>query len=355
MGNKRARGFFHYVFLAFAFILTIMPCACLQAEPPLLWGFAIDGHPVTDQKLTSVETETMLRPDIVVFFLQWPSPADASSQNFPLESLEAIWNRGALPCITWEPMYHKDGKETMISHSQLLGGHYDQYITRFAEKAKLWNKPFMIRFGHEMNIKRYHWGTQEDGYGPQSPAIYRQMFRYVVELFRKTGAHNVLWVFCPNVESLPNTSYDPSASWNTLSNYYPGDDYVDILGLDGYNWGNTQTKDKNGWESSWKSFREIFAPACGELMKLGHERPGKPVIVFETACVGHGGNKMEWIRDALSVSRQLGIQGIVWFQSKKELDWRIDSDTDRGYVSLIKSEASFSRSWVKRILWQKAR
>jgi len=355
MGNKGARGCFYYVFFAFAFILTTMHHAGVSAEPPLLWGFALDGYPVTDQRLTTVENETGLRSDMVVFFLQWPSPDDTSSQHFPLESLEAIWNRGALPCITWEPMYYKDNRENMISHSQLLNGHYDRYIIRFAEKARSWNKPFIIRFAHEMNIKRYHWGTQEDEYGPQSPAIYKQMFRYVVELFRKTGAHNVLWVFCPNVESLPNTSYDPSASWNTLSNYYPGDDHVDILGLDGYNWGNTQTKDRNGWESSWKSFREIFAPAYGELMKLGHERPAKPVIVFETASVGLGGNKMEWIRDALSVSRQLGIQGIVWFQSNKELDWRINSDTDRCYVPLIKPRASFSQSWVKRILEQRAR
>lgn len=312
-----------------------------------MWGFALDGYPITDNRLQAVEEETGLKPDIIVFFLQWPDPADAAASDFPHESLEVIRQRGAVPCITWEPMYYKDGKEIIITYAQLLNGEYDQYIRRFAEGAMEWGKPVLIRFAHEMNIKRYHWGTEENDYGPKNPTLYKKMFRYVVERFRKTGARNVLWVFCPNAESVPNASYDPSASWNILSKYYPGDTYVDILGVDGYNWGTTQEKERHGWDSRWKTFGEIFEPPCRELRTVA---PSKPLIVFETATTLHGGNKTKWIQDAISVSEKLGIEGIVWFQSNKELDWRINSDGDRGYVSLIRSGTSSSHTWIKRLM-----
>ncbi|RZB30411.1 MAG: hypothetical protein SRB1_02691 [Desulfobacteraceae bacterium Eth-SRB1] len=68
----------------------------------------------------------------------------------------------------------------------------------------------MIRFAHEMNIERYHWGMGKTDYGPQSPTVYKKIFHYVVTIFRNMDVKNVLWVFCPNAESVPNTSYDPT-------------------------------------------------------------------------------------------------------------------------------------------------
>ncbi|HOE17706.1 MAG TPA: glycosyl hydrolase [Syntrophorhabdaceae bacterium] len=317
----------------------------VYADRSLMWGFALDGYPITDDKLHAVEGETGIRPDIVVFFLQWPEHGGYDAAGFPRESLEAIWKRGVIPCITWEPMYYEDGKEVMISYERLLKGEYDRYIRRFAEGAARWGKPVMIRFAHEMNIKRYHWGTGENEYGPKSPSLYKKMFRYIVDRFRKTGAGNVLWVFCPNAESVPNTSYDPSASWNTLSQYYPGDRYVDVLGVDGYNWGTTQTKEKHGWDSRWRTFEEIFGPPSGELRSLA---PSKPIIVFETATTAHGGNKAEWIKEAVNTAGRLGIEGIVWFQSNKELDWRINTGGDRSYTLSIQPGPSRSQEWIGR-------
>ncbi len=315
----------------------------VYAHGSLMWGFALDGYPVTDDRLRAVEEETGIRPDIVVFFLQWPEHGGSDAAGFPRESLDAIWKRGAAPCITWEPMYYEDGKEVMISYERLLKGEYDRYIRRFAEGAARWEKPVMIRFAHEMNIKRYHWGTGENEYGPKSPSLYKKMFRYIVDRFRKAGAGNVLWVYCPNAESVPNASYDPSASWNTLSQYYPGNAYVDILGIDGYNWGTTRKKEKHGWGSSWKTFAEIFELPCRELRAVA---PSKPLIIFETATTGQGGNKAEWVKGAINVAGKLGIEGIVWFQSNKELDWRINMNGDRSYVSLIRS--SPSQEWIER-------
>lgn len=336
------------------FILVAMSAVapfCGTSDAGLsMWGFTLDGYPVTRERLKGIESDTGLRSDIIVFFLQWPSDGDPNSGEFPLESLETITASGSLPCITWEPMHIKGGKEIAISHTDLLSGRYDRYITRFADKARSWDKPVLIRFAHEMNLKRYHWGTTEDQYGPESPAIYRRMYIYIVDIFRRSGAGNVLWVFCPNAESVPSTSYDPSASWNTLSNYYPGDSYVDILGVDGYNWGTTRKKAIHGWESRWRTFREIFEAPITELRGLSTSAAGKPLIVFETATVGAGGNKNDWIRDALTAAGRSGIDGIVWFQSDKEVDWRIESASDGSYVGALQHARGSRRDRLKELL-----
>jgi hypothetical protein len=204
-----------------------------SADQPFFWGVALDGYPVQTERIEQVACDSKLNPQIVSFFLQWPS--SPLSGTFPTESLKTIWANGALPCITWEPMYYKNGIEIMVSYQMILSGKYDHYITRFAEQARDWKKPLLIRLAHEMNIERYHWGTVKGEYGPQSPSIYKKIFRYVVALFLKHHADNVLWVFCPNAESVPDIGYDASAGWNRVANYFPGADVIDIMGIDGYN------------------------------------------------------------------------------------------------------------------------
>ncbi len=327
----------NFALTIFGCLMAILSICGASHARSLTWGFALDGYPVTRETISQVASSTSLSPDMIVFFLQWPAPGENLTAHFPLESLSAITSIGAEPCITWEPMYIKDGREIAIMHAKITGGHYDTYIRHFAEEAREWKKPLLIRFGHEMNVKRYHWGTSEAEFGPKSPDIYKEMYRYVVDIFRKAGAGNVRWVFCANAENVPDASYDPQASWNTITAYYPGNDYVDILGIDGYNWGTTRTREAHGWQSRWMSFREIFGKPVAELKKLSSSDPAKPVIVFETSTATAGGSKQEWIASAIRESLELGIDGIVWFESDKEIDWRIESGTGKDHIRTIEN------------------
>ncbi len=299
--------------IAALFILAALGGGCAAAGPgsPFL-GVALHGYPLTPDALKDAADRFPVRPEVVVFFLQWPGTGDPG--GFPLETLEAIAASGAVPCVTWEPMYYGNGRETAIHHRMIMEGRYDPYIREFARKAARWGRPFIIRFAHEMNLSRYHWGTEAAEYGPASPEIYRGMFRRVADLFREEGAANALWAFCPNAESVPD------AQWNRIDAYYPGDGYVDILGVDGYNWGLSKTKEKDGWDSRWMSFRRIFAPPLARLRELS---PRKPVIVFETASTSKGGDKVRWFCEAMASAREMGLKGLVWFQADKEEDWRI--------------------------------
>ncbi len=334
------------------FLLLFLP-SLLRAEPParlrepFFFGVALDGYPITEARLRHVEKEIGASPDIVSFFLQWPSATDQFFQHFPRESLDAIWKSGAVPCVTWEPMCYVNGREITVAWRKILNGTYDSYLFAFAEQAARWKKPFLLRFAHEMNIERYHWGTTKSGYGPESPGIYKSMFRYVAGVFQMKGAENVLWVFCPNAESTPNVSYDPGASWNRIEAYYPGDEVVDILGIDGYNWGRTRTKARNGWDSQWKAFSAIFGPVREKLRQLA---PEKPIIIFETASVNQGGDKVLWIRNAFETAEAWRMSGLVWFQVEKENDWRINSEGKIPHGIIRKKTADAPHKWIRGLM-----
>jgi hypothetical protein len=280
---------------------------------------------------------------IVNFYLQWP--ASPSKGGFPERSLEVIHKFGALACITWEPMYYELDQEQAIDAESILKGEYDPYLRRFAKSATKWGQRFILRFAHEMNIQRYHWGTTRSEYGPQSPGLYQDLFRYVVNLFRKNGASNVLFAFCPNAESVPNTSFDPSAAWNTIPAYYPGDSHVDILGLDGYNWGQTREYKTHGWTSSWQGFSEIFASAIKELKGLGQE---KPLVIFETASAKQKGDLDQWLISALQDMEDWGVKGLCWFQVNKELDWGLKAQDAPKAIPLLRRQTSPALHWIKR-------
>lgn len=319
-------------------ILAILLSGCKEVngkarmEPThqMYFGLAVEGLPTETSQLRDMEKQTGLPVSMVNFFLQWPeNPADT---NFPGDTLKAIHEFGGLACLTWEPMYYdQSGREHMIPAQEILEGRYDGYIDHFAARIRELGYPVIIRFAHEMNLKRYHWGGDQSSYGPDSPERYREMFRYISERFRKAGADNALLAFCPNSESVPGPQ--DGADWNRAKNYYPGHKYVDVLGMDGYNWGETRTLEEHGWKSRWQTFEEIFSSIYKELREISSD---KPIFVFETAASDRGGDRDLWVRRAFETAKQWDLQGIFWFQVDKETDWRLKAGPDQTYPGEVR-------------------
>ncbi|MUM78494.1 endoglucanase [Pseudodesulfovibrio sp. F-1] len=306
-------------FLAALLALLAITTGC-QSSPPPGFGLALHGEP-SHEAIDSVRKTLGWPVSLVVFFVHWPADRQPA---FPDQAIQTIRDAGAVPVITWEPMTVESGKETAVAASEILDGHWNDYIDAFAVSARDSGERIILRFAHEMNLSRYHWGGSGSEYGPQSPGRYRAMFRHIRERFLLQGADNVLFAFCPNAESLPHPVRD-GADWNTASAYYPGDDAVDVLGMDGYNWGTTFTEQEHGWNSRFTAFAEIFSPLYEELRTLA---PHKPVVVFETASVAQGGDKTAWIKDAVHTARSWGLAGLCWFDADKERDWRLTSGSD---------------------------
>ncbi len=83
---------------------------------------------------------------------------------------------------------------TDIRPRPIAAGHYDGYLSAYAEAVRAYRHPVILSFGHEMNGDWYSWG-----YRQTSPATFVAAWRHIVSLFRALGAHNVTWLWTVNV------------------------------------------------------------------------------------------------------------------------------------------------------------
>ena len=261
---------------------------------------------------------------IEMFFTGWPSNKIA---DFPESKCNNIIANGAIPHITW--MFEVSG--TPYPLDAIINGSYDSYISGYANQVKAWGKQLFIRPGHEMNGDWYKYGGQNNGGGTlngfgdptkaDGPERFIAAYRRIVDIFNSQGVTNVTWVWCPNNGS------SPDSPWNTYDAYYPGDEYVDWVGMDGYNFGTTQS-----W-SAWVEFFSIYNNFYHSL-----EIYNKPMMIGEFASVEDNQNvnrKADWIKYAYLYTKAVfkKIKAITWFHVKKYesgilTDWRINSSTN---------------------------
>jgi len=232
------------------------------------------------------------------------------NDKFVQEDLKFIKESGKTLLLAWEPWDPARGTQQERDYlAEIINGSLDSYVTTFANEIKTYGAPVVIRFGHEMNGNWYPWGGR--------PAEYTDAYRRIVNIFRELGVYNAKFMWSINADSVP---YEPI---NSLAKYYPGDGYVDYVGIDGFNFG----------AGEWRSFRDIFAPAYIYLTQTYK----KPIIISETASSEIGGSKENWISDMFTTLQNefTNIQEVIWFSILKESDWRIDS-TDSSIDSFNK-------------------
>lgn len=255
------------------------------------------------------------------------------SKGFNNGLLSANRYAGRVTLITWE--FFPGATKTARDYEgrvleAIIDGHYDDYLDTWSKGMTEFGKPVLLRFGHEMNGDWYPWsgvfngGGTLDGYGDPTladgPERYVAAYRYIHDRFTQNGADNVLWVWCPNA---PFSGMQTAlGDWNNAAAYYPGDDYVDWMCFDGYNWGASSFGQT--FNAKWTSFDEIFASSYAELQAIN---PEKPIIIGEFSSTEEGGDKAAWITDTFQKIRSdyPQIRAIIWFHISKETDWRINS------------------------------
>ncbi|MFA6418594.1 MAG: glycosyl hydrolase [Candidatus Margulisiibacteriota bacterium] len=315
----------NYVRFAFFCLLLIPACSRPNVTEPALtpvsgdyegcaFGAFVDGL----DNIPAFQTNIGKKLAVVHWYVAWESP-------FPKTEADQVSANGSIPMITWEPWLNKPpGTLEAIS-----SGQSDAYIRSFLQAAKEWGAPLFLRFGHEMNGNWYPWDGAHNG-GAAGPERYKAAWRHLRAIKTELGADNVTMVFCPN-----NTN-QPAESWNTIAAYYPGDEEVDWVGLDGYNWG----------ESAWCSFDSLFGPAYLELTALS----GKPLMIGEFACAETGGDKGAWISDALAKLKSTypRVKLGNWFNINKERDWRVESSSGAAAAAKNSLQDAYFLDKIKR-------
>jgi hypothetical protein len=116
-----------------------------------------------------------------------------------------------------------------------------EYLLKLKDKdGKL--IPVIFRPFHENDIGCFWWGTSTT-----TSAQYVQLWRDLISYLKdKKGVHNVLYCYSPEMRN--GYAYD--------GELYPGDDYVDVFGLDYYNKTITK-KDING-ESGLSRLQTLY-------------------------------------------------------------------------------------------------
>ncbi len=251
-------------------------------------------------------------------YTAWGSKPD---QQFPKTAVRSILRSGSVPLITWEPWLNdfdpKDfmtplrPKEVRDKHGlrDVADGLYDAYIRAWAREAASIREPLFVRFGHEMNDPyRYPWGPQNN-----TNEEFIDAWRHVYGIFREEGAVNVLWVWSPH----------PAYGW--FNEYFPGADYVDWVGVGVLNYGTVAP-----W-SQWWTFEEIFGKHYAALAEFG-----KPIMISEFGSLVVGGDRVEWLADALETIRECYpmIRAVLFFHysydqttTLQPLDWTVINDT----------------------------
>jgi hypothetical protein len=252
------------------------------------------GAPAEGSVLDEYAEMTGRTPEIV---MDYSSPTEPLLTPIEISNLEA---RHETPLVTWQ--FFKSGwSGPPMGLQEIAEGRYDSSFTEAAELAKELPFEVMIRPGHEMNGNWYPWAGE--------PQAFVAAWRHIVDLFRQEGVDNVKWIWSPEVNH-GNFPFDQ---------YYPGDQYVDYVGLDGYNWGTNK-----GRGTHWETLSEVFGPSYRDITFLS----SRPVILSEVGSGEEGGNKAQWIREGLLHTVPVEfprVAAVIWFDYDKEEDWRVNS------------------------------
>ena len=187
------------------------------------------------------------------------------------------------------------GPDPHFTMRSIAGGAWDSELTEWCGRARDAGIPLLAEFGTEVNGDWFPWngrwngGGRTNGYGnPQladGPESFRDAYRRIVDICRAEGANDITWFFHVDVGGWPKKP------WNRIAGYYPGDAYVDWIGVSDY--GPLKPR------QPWVGFRRRLDRSYARIARLA---PTKPIAVLEYGAAedwGEPRHKARWIRRAI--------------------------------------------------------
>ena len=210
---------------------------------------------------------------------------------------------------------------------RILAGEFDKDLIAWAQEAKKYGAPIIAEYGVECNGYWFSWNgrwLRDPNTKITDKAALRKgverfvaIYRHIITLSRQVGATNISWVF--HISAID----DPGESWNKFENYYPGDDYIDWIGVTIY--GAQFPKDAGVYH-----FDNQFTPAYNRIHTMS---PNKPIILAEMGCAAGSTAtpqttwSKEAIQDMLS-GKWPQLIGFSWWNSHFANDDNPENDTN---------------------------
>lgn len=261
-----------------------------DAGPPggRLLGVVDDKSPWQYDIVKAFTSQAGRAPDIREYYSSWGDDFDAEGNTF-------LWQRGQLPMLSLVP------SDTELA--DIGGGYDDAYVRSLARQIASYHGPLVLSFAGEMNGPWNSWGPKH-----AKAADFVAAWKHVHDVFAELKVRNVIWTWSPHVTD--------SGTKAALKPYYPGDAYVDWVGLIGY-YGPVDGTD----------FASLFTPTLLDIARFAD----KPVLVTETG-VAESPRKEAQVRDLFQGADAAGVIGLVWYDQRKDwpgstqmMDWRIDT------------------------------
>lgn len=232
------------------------------------------------------------QPVIEHLFLPWedvylPSLYDADS--YALE-------RGRALLITVEPWtWSRSERNTpQYLRTGIAAGKYDVNMREICSVIGGLKSPVTLRWGHEMDDDngQFIWA----GWKPET---YISAFRRMITICRSVAPNiNVMWSPLGDVG---------------MEAYYPGDDYVDIVGISVF---GLQAWDQAKYGHD-RSYVEVMGPRYERAARFG-----KPVAVAELGYSGSQAYVDAW-EDSVRVTRPEypNLVGVVYYDQREVYPW----------------------------------
>lgn len=259
------------------------------------WGIFLQDFYVNgfDKELVALEQSLDYTFPVVLYYRHLPT------HKFPTEVMQENYEAGRLVELTLQ--LTANNNEDMLAASPALDicrGNLDQELRAWARAAAEFGHPFLFRLDNEMNSD---WTSYGGVVNLCDPELFINVWQRVFRIFQEEGADNCIWIFNPNDRQAP-----PS-KWNNSLAYYPGNEYVHMIGVTGYNNGTYYTK----WAEEWREFTTIYDLIWEEYSP---HFSAFPWIITEFASSGVGGDKVAWIERMFDhIADYPNIRIAVWF------------------------------------------
>ena len=295
------------------------------------FGMYTAQAPFSWSTLDDAAAKVARTPSLVGWFSGWDKP-------FRSDAVVRSWERGMLPMLTWESRPSTSGNDIIVEPDHTLPiiigdpaagvpGRYDDYLRQYARDIAALGLPMAIRLDHEMNGIWYPWAERTGSGDPingNRPGDFVAMWRHVHDIFEAEGANeHVIWVWSPNiVNNLPAALQ----TQQNLAGLYPGDAYVDWVGVSGYYRPPYKVENNH-------TFQYTYDRTLNQVRAL----TDKPILLSEVGASEIGGKKPTWVRSffqGFTRPENADIIGFAWFNmavstySEGQLitnDWRVDS------------------------------
>jgi len=218
-------------------------------------------------------------------------------EPFDYQSVNGMINSGTIPIIDY--MLNWSSKDFAAIDYGIEK--YESRIKNLADEIKLLDGPVFLKIGGSFNGSIFRDGFYK--YNVDDSDLYKHTFQYIVDIFKEKDVENVKFIWAPNRKPLLNKT---NQKWNDYSLYYPGDEYVDWIELQGFNLGTGDTYGKISFmhnptniqadDAKFETFDQIFQKEYKTMRRL---YPDKPMMLL-TSSSENGGSKGQFFRDMVN-------------------------------------------------------